>query len=175
MLPSGADARRRAWCAALQGRWHDEIPITASMGISIDTFDGNTLAVRAALAQNVNVHGSVFAGSLFSLASLCGWGLIYLQLLQHDGSGSIVFVDGRLRCLKPARADIVATATWSGSAEAALKELLSQGHCRINLSARVDSGAGTASEFSGEYAVRRERIPEPVPPEPGQPAPRSGQ
>jgi thioesterase domain-containing protein len=155
MQASATDAQHRAWCTALEARWHDEIPITASMGIAVDGYDGTTLCVRAALAQNINVHGSVFAGSLFSLASLCGWGLVYLQLLQHSTSGSIVFVDGHLRCLKPARDDIVATAAWSESAEAALHELHGRGRCRLTLWARVVSEGETVSEFSGEYAVRR--------------------
>lgn len=143
-----------AWCRALEARWHEEIPISAAMGIAVEAFDGAGLRVRAGLAPNVNVHGTVFAGSLFSLASLCGWGLVYLKLLERGQAASIVFVEGRLRCDQPARTDISAAAAWTSAAEWALAALSREGRCRIVLDVDVEAGGRIVSAFNGEYAVR---------------------
>jgi thioesterase domain-containing protein len=149
--PGGLDAA----CRALEARWHGEIPITAAMGISVAAFDGACLDVRAALGPNVNVHGTAFAGSLFSLAALCGWGLVHLQMQGSGLRGDIVLVDGRIRCLAPVRDDATASSRWTESAAAALATLAGTGRCRIELSVRVLCAGELAAEFSGQYAVRR--------------------
>lgn len=143
-----------ARCRALEARWHREIPISAEMGVEVAAFDGATLRVRAALAPNVNVHGTVFGGSLFSVAALCGWGQVHLQLVQRGLNASILFVGGSIRCLAPARDDIDAGCGWPAEAADALAALPDADRCRIRLQVIVDSGAARAAEFEGEYAVR---------------------
>jgi thioesterase domain-containing protein len=144
----------RALCRALEARWHNEIPISAAMGITVDGFDGTRLDLRAALAPNVNVHGTAFAGSLFSLASLCGWGLVHLQMQRRELAGAIVFVEGNIRCLKPVHDDVRARCVWSEAADAALATLATSGKARFRLPTRLHCGEDVAAEFSGEYAVR---------------------
>lgn len=139
---------------ALQARWHEEIPISAAMGISVAGFDGTGLDLRAALAPNVNVHGTAFAGSLFSLAALCGWGLLYLQMQRRELPGAIVFVEGRIRCLKPVRDDVSAHCAWADEAEAELATLAASRRGRVLLSTALHCGGETVAQFSGEYAVR---------------------
>jgi thioesterase domain-containing protein len=141
-------------CRALEARWHEEIPISAAMGVGVQAFDGERLRVQAALAPNVNVHGTVFAGSLFSVAALCGWGLVYLQLLEQHIDAAILFVDGRIRCLAPATADVTAQADWGATAAATLTALPERGRGRIVLDARVICQETLVAEFQGEYAVR---------------------
>jgi len=139
---------------ALQARWHEEIPISAAMGIAVESFDGARLEVRAALEPNVNVHGTAFAGSLFSLAALCGWGLVHLQLQRQGLGAAIVFVEGRIRCLKPVRDDVIARCAWGSAADEVLAGLPAARRGRFVLNTRLDCGADLAAEFSGEYAVR---------------------
>lgn len=149
-----------ALCRALEARWHREIPISAAMGIGVVGFEpaarpaDTVLTVRAALAPNVNVHGSAFAGSLFSAASLCGWGLVYLQLRRAGLEGSIVFVDGRIRCLKPVRGELLARCAWTDRAAAALAALPTDRRARIDLETRLTTEDALAATFQGEYAVR---------------------
>jgi thioesterase domain-containing protein len=143
-----------ALARALETRWHEEIPISAAMGIAVVDFDGTRLDVRAALAPNVNVHGTAFAGSLFSLAALCGWGLLHLQLQRRGLDSAIVFVEGRIRCLKPVRDDVTARSAWGDEADAVLRALPATGRGCFLLATRLDCGGEVAAEFSGEYAVR---------------------
>ncbi|AXR07947.1 bifunctional GNAT family N-acetyltransferase/hotdog fold thioesterase [Salinimonas sediminis] len=89
------------WCKELQDTWTDTIPITEHMGIKLHQYSGKTLETRASLNKNINVHGTMFAGSIFSLATLTGWGLIYLQLKERQLSGDIVLGDGNIHYHKP--------------------------------------------------------------------------
>lgn len=142
---------------ALESRWHAEIPISAIMGIAVDQFDGTTLVTRAALAPNTNVHGTAFAGSQFSLAALCGWGQVWLQLADRptDQDASIVFVEGHIRCLAPVATDMMARCTWSETAAAALADLATQDRTRVVLDVDLLANGRTAARFRGEYGVRR--------------------
>jgi len=139
---------------ALETRWHTEIPISATMGVRVHSFDGTTLETVAALAPNRNIHGTAFAGSQFSLASLCGWGQVWLQLEEAGLAGSIVFVQGAIQCVAPVRDAMVARCAWNETAAEALAALSSSGRARCHLDVRIESGDVIAAEFSGVYAVR---------------------
>ncbi|QPG05959.1 YiiD C-terminal domain-containing protein [Salinimonas marina] len=89
------------WCQELQNTWTDTIPITEHMGIKLHQYSGKTLETRASLNKNINVHGTMFAGSIFSLATLTGWGLLFLQLKERQLQGDIVLGDGDIHYHKP--------------------------------------------------------------------------
>ena len=92
---------RPAWCEALQTIWHREIPITEAMGIQIYQYTGRTFEVRAPLARNINVHQTMFAGSIYTLATLAGWGMIQLHLQEEGLTGGIVLADGHIEYKAP--------------------------------------------------------------------------
>jgi thioesterase domain-containing protein len=139
---------------ALETRWHTEIPISATMGVRVHRFDGTSLETVAALAPNLNVHGTAFAGSQFSLASLCGWGQVWLQLDAAGLEGSIVFVEGTIRCLAPVRDTMLARCAWNAAAAESLATLRGTGRARCHLDVWIESGAAPAAEFSGVYGIR---------------------
>ncbi|WP_137165738.1 bifunctional GNAT family N-acetyltransferase/hotdog fold thioesterase [Salinimonas lutimaris] len=89
------------WCKELQDTWTDTIPITEHMGIKLHQYSGRTLETRASLNKNINIHGTMFAGSIFSLATLTGWGMLYLQLKERQLGGDIVLGDGDIHYHKP--------------------------------------------------------------------------
>ena len=138
----------------LEARWHAEIPISETMGIRVHRFDGTTLETMAALAPNLNVHGTAFAGSQFSVAALCGWGQVHLQLASAGIEGSIVFVQGSIRCLAPVRDDMLARCVWTATAADALATVRQTGRTRVHLDVQVESFGAVAADFSGEYGVR---------------------
>jgi thioesterase domain-containing protein len=139
---------------ALEARWHAEIPISETMGIRVHRYDGTTLETAAALTPNVNIHGTAFAGSQFSVAALCGWGQVHLHLAAAGIEGSIVFVQGTIRCRAPVREDMLARCVWTDAAGEALEQLHSTGRARIHLDVQVESGGTIAADFSGEYGVK---------------------
>ena len=65
--------------AELQDIWYEKIPLSKSMELTISSFDGVQLVTQARLEPNVNVHGTAFAGSLYAIQALTGWGMMHLQ------------------------------------------------------------------------------------------------
>ncbi len=54
---------------------HNAIPLSDAMQFSIDHLDLDEIRVSAPLSPNINIHGTGFAGSLYSIAVLTGWAL----------------------------------------------------------------------------------------------------
>jgi GNAT superfamily N-acetyltransferase len=48
-----------------------------------------TNSTQASLNKNINLHGTMFAGSIFSLATLTGWGMIFLKLKEKGLDGKL--------------------------------------------------------------------------------------
>ena len=57
---------------ALQHKIHESIPLSEAMQFSIASLSRESILVTAPLAPNVNIHGTGFAGSIYSLAVLSG-------------------------------------------------------------------------------------------------------
>ncbi len=70
---------RGDWCAQLQQAWYQHIPLSEKMGVRIQQYTGQKFITTMPEAGNQNPHHTLFAGSLFSLATLTGWGLIWLS------------------------------------------------------------------------------------------------
>ncbi|HEY8520810.1 MAG TPA: YiiD C-terminal domain-containing protein [Gammaproteobacteria bacterium] len=141
-------------CAALQAAWRG-IPLAAAMGIEAAAFDGETLHVRAPLAANINVHGTAFAGSLFSVCVLAAWGRLWLALHRQGVTARIVVTDSRIDYRRPVTGYIECRSRLEPADERALlDELLAAGRATLPLDAVVPSERGPAVQFTGTYALR---------------------
>ena len=80
---AGTAADYLQWQRQLSDTWQQTIPLSQYMQLKISSFDGYRLNCSAPLAPNINLHQTMFAGSIYTLATLTGWGMLYLQLLAH--------------------------------------------------------------------------------------------
>lgn len=147
---------RPSWCQELQKTWHNEIPVSKAMAIKIFQYTGRSIELRAPLARNINVHGTMFAGSIYTLATLCGWGLIQLQQRERDVSGSIVLAEGSIQYLKPILQE--------PRAHVAMKDVsgtfapLEQGkNAHLSLEVQVLDGDELGAVFNGRYVILAKR------------------
>src|SRR5690606_33798775 len=69
---AGTGEQHQQWCKQLSQTWQDTIPLSQYMQLSLARFDGNELRCAAPLAPNVNLHQTMFAGSIYALATLTG-------------------------------------------------------------------------------------------------------
>ena len=142
-------------CRELQETWHREIPVSKSMDIHVSGFSRDRLEIRAALAPNVNVHGTAFAGSLYAIAALCGWGSTWLALKRRGIDGSIVIADARIRYARPVDGVLIAACMFDPEVQAqALQRLVDSGRTRFDLTCHIGEGEAPAATFEGRYAVR---------------------
>ncbi|HBK12633.1 MAG TPA: hypothetical protein DDZ32_07325 [Gammaproteobacteria bacterium] len=144
-------------CTDLQAIWYQQIPLSKAMDMRIVDFADNTLTCCASLAPNVNVHGTAFAGSLYAVQALTGWGMMHLQLQLHELDASIVIANGQIDYAKPVAEKIVVSCSFAGQ-EAAMDTLQKSGKGRFQLTSKVHlSDGSSAGSFSGLYAVRLNR------------------
>ncbi len=116
-----------------------QIPLARAMELRIRDYDGDHLAIAAPLAPNINDKGCAFGGSLVSLLTLAGWGLIVLKLRELDRACDVYVQDSAVRYLAPVWDDFTAQArlapgeSWDTFASA----LAARGRARLSVDCRV--------------------------------------
>jgi len=117
----------------------ERIPLTQTMQIELRDYDGETLALAAPLAPNVNDKGCAFGGSLASVATLAGWGLVALKLKALQIDCEIYVQDSTIRYLAPVWGEIVARAALAEgeSWDEFLAVLATRGRGRLRVECRV--------------------------------------
>ena len=123
----------------LQIELRERIPLTRAMQLTVEAFDGASLALAAPLAPNVNDKGCAFGGSLASLMTLAGWGLPHLALEAHGLDADVYVQDSAIRYIAPVWNDFRALATVAeGEAlDAFVASLRDKGKARLRVHCRV--------------------------------------
>ncbi|MEP7043875.1 MAG: YiiD C-terminal domain-containing protein [Dokdonella sp.] len=103
--PSSTDA-----CAALERELLADIPLARAMALSVSGYAAASLTLAAPLAPNVNDKGCAFGGSLASLMTLAGWGLLKLAVDARALDCDIYVQDSTVRYLAPVWQDFSAVA-----------------------------------------------------------------
>ena len=147
------------WCRELASLWSSGIPISQKMGLRIAAYDGQCFRLHANLADNINVHQTMFAGSIYGQCVLAGWGLVWLQLREAGLSGDIVLAKGTIEYRRPVTEAPEARVDRDGLPEA-LQPLRSGHSARFDLEVQLFSGDRLAVELVGRYVVRPARAPD---------------
>jgi thioesterase domain-containing protein len=154
----GAVQDFQALGAELQSTWHREIPLAGSIAIEVAGCSPHEITVRAPLAANRNLHGTVFAGSLFSVCVLAGWGMTWLALRQRNLDGTIVIASSRIQYRKAVTGDIVCSCRSAPDAmQAHVAQFEADGRAAVPLVCTIDVDGRTAVTFEGDYVVRRHK------------------
>ena len=90
----------------LQERIHSNIPLSGAMQFTIVELDSRSIRVRAPLQPNVNIHGTGFAGSIYSIAVLAGWALCTHIMEINQMAGDLVVAGAEIKYLSPITGDI---------------------------------------------------------------------
>ncbi len=139
--------------AALEAAYHGLIPISAHMGLSVTSWSGGTLMLRAPLANNINHQQSAFGGSLFSIAALAGWGLLQLKLNSVNIDANTVIADGDVSYRRPVFDDFECICTLPESYAAFEDTLKEKGKSALILAPEIMVNGEVAMTFSGRYVV----------------------
>jgi len=133
---------------------HAEIPLTRAMGVTVAHFDTTGLTLRAPLEPNINHKSTAFGGSLATLATLAGWGLLKL-VLREQSPVTVVIQESRVRYLLPVTHDFSATVLppAPGDIEKFLAQLKRHGVARIDLAATIPAGDRVAVHFEGRFVA----------------------
>ena len=123
---------------ALQNTIRESIPLSRAMDFSIDALDLDAIRVSAPLEPNINIHGTGFAGSIYSVAVLTGWALCthIMQELQIDAE--LVVGSADIRYLAPVRGNLECHCRCSEAERHAFREaVVSRGKGKLLLDIEV--------------------------------------
>lgn len=124
-----------------------DIPLARAMQLRVASWDEDRLRMSAPLAPNINDKGCAFGGSLTSLMTLVGWGLIVLRL-RALGRGCDIYVqDSVVRYMAPVWSDLIAEAQLAEgeSWDVFLTTLEQRGRARLRVVCRVPLDDGSAA------------------------------
>ena len=140
----------------LQETLHREIPLTKQMAIKVQEYTGQELLLHADLAPNINVHGTAFGGSLYSVCAIACWGFLHLKSLEADVPGEIVLGEGHIKYHRPLQEDILVRC--SPLDEIGLNHFITRlkekRKAALVLNATVEAGNERAVSFTGHYFSR---------------------
>ena len=137
---------------ALQTIWHDTIPLSKAMNLNIAHYDQKSLVTNCDPAFNQNLHHTMFAGSIYTLATLTGWGWVYMQLEHAKLKGDIVLAHATIDYLEPIKGPAYAI-TSVDQVKGKLTALTTGKKTRFTLSVNVMAGDKIAAVFNGVYVV----------------------
>jgi len=145
---------RESALEALRVYTRELVPL-AAMQVRVAQYDGSRLQMQAPLAVNMNDKRSAFGGSMTSLMTYAGWGLVTLQLHEAGLQADVFVADSAVRYRKPLYADLHAEAELAPEEawQPFLATLAQRGRARIQLQARIVSEGELMADLSGRYVA----------------------
>jgi thioesterase domain-containing protein len=139
----------------LEETLHEEVPLTRYMGLRLEEQDDRKLVVHASLSSNVNIHGTAFGGSLFSICAIACWGALHLSFTRAGVPAHSVLGKASIEYARPVRGDFEACCELPGDGSFEnFMERLGQGRrTPLELVAEVLENNRVAAIFRGTYSA----------------------
>jgi len=133
--------------------FHEKIPLTRAMGVQVLQWDSEALVLGAPLSLNFNHLGTAFGGSLTALATLCGYGVLWLEIGNTDAH--VVIRKSEMSFRHPVRHDLRAVCRRpSREAIAELEsDLKRKRKARITLGVELYDSDTLAATFEGVFVA----------------------
>jgi thioesterase domain-containing protein len=149
---------QQAAAQALVAFIHEGIPLAHAMALELGDYNGEHLTLATPLGPNVNDKGCAFGGSLVSLMTLTGWGLVELALRQRGEDCDLYVGESTVRYLSPVWGDFQARAQRAEEAnwDTFFATLSARGRARIAVTAEVPGENGKpAATLAAQFVAKR--------------------
>jgi thioesterase domain-containing protein len=146
---------------ALELFLHEMIPLAKAMGVGVEVSDDRALVLTAPKEQNKNSLNTAFGGSLVSLATLAGYGVVWELMRNEKGADKpvwhIVVKESRAAYRRPVIGDLRAICERPAQAAIAeFKEALARyGKAQLKLKAHVVEDGAVAVDVTAAFVVTR--------------------
>jgi thioesterase domain-containing protein len=134
--------------------FHQKIPITRAMGVRVESFDAEKFVITAPLEANHNHLGTAFGGSLSAIATLAGYGLLWLELGERDSH--IVVKSSAIQYRHPVRGEVRAVCKRLAPEELARfkAKFARTGKAGIELAVTIEDESGRVCvDFQGVFVA----------------------
>lgn len=121
---------------------HENIPLSEAMQFNIEALSDQSIIVNAPLSPNINIHGTGFAGSLYSLAALSAWSLATHLVKQSGLKADVVMARAEIRYRRPVQSEIRCHCECTlAASDSFIQHLSSKGRGRLALVVEVGEAA----------------------------------
>jgi thioesterase domain-containing protein len=145
--------------SVLEAHILEHIPLARAMQLAVPRYTGDTLEMIAPLAPNINDKGCAFGGSMASLLTLVGWGLIELGL-EAEGLACDIYVgDSQIRYLTPVWGELrgVARFAEAGALAPLIAAVRRAGKGRAGVVCEIAGDAGPAATLTARFVAKLRR------------------
>lgn len=136
----------------LQQTIRASIPLSEAMQFSIIELNPRNILVQAPLEPNVNIHGTGFAGSIYSLAVLTGWALSTHIMALKQMQGDLVVAKAEISYRAPLT-DSIQCRTQVSEEDCAAFQLSFESKGTAKLALKVEIGASGNAVLRATYAA----------------------
>ena len=133
--------------------FHREIPLTRAMGVRVSADESGAFVVTAPVALNYNHLHTAFGGSINAVATLAGYGFLWMQLREE--AAHVVIAESSIRFLHPVRESMRAICANPDAQQLAefRSTLRARGKAKIALHVKVDDDGRPAAEFKAKFVA----------------------
>lgn len=133
----------------------NDIQLARHLGVRAVRHDGRSLLLTAPISANLNDKTTAFAGSLYSVCTLSGWGLLSLILKEAGIKADVAIYKSDINYYKPVRQDIqcLCALPTTETVEQLLAALHANNKAKIQLTAEIQENGTKTVEFNGKYVV----------------------
>lgn len=139
----------------LQQYIHQQIPITASMGVKVLQATTKQVELSAPLAANINHRETVFGGSAAAIATLAAWTLVLVRMRAEQLKGRLVISRNSMEYQQPITSNFTATATFEDldSWTKFVAGLNRKGRGRVKAQSRLWLANQQVAHFNGQFVA----------------------
>jgi len=94
-----------------------EIPLCEFMKLEVTSLETQSIITAAPLEPNRNMHGTGFAGALYSLAVATGWSLVHNRLSLANADSLLVVKEATIHYRRPVTGDIELRSSFKNEME----------------------------------------------------------
>lgn len=146
-----------AAAARLQSDILQHIPLARAMDLAVTRYTGVELEMTAPLAPNINDKGCAFGGSMASLLTLAGWGLIELFLRGEGLDCDLYIGDSQLRYSEPVWGELrgVARLSEAGALQSLAASVRERGKGHADVVCEIAGEQRVAATLTARFFAKR--------------------
>ncbi len=136
---------------------HEHIPLSRSMGVSVQAADANGVILSAPLAPNINHRETVFGGSASSIAILAAWSVVHFGLRREGLDSRVVIRKNTMTYDRPMAGTFTATCSAPNTAawQRFIATLKRRKIARIKLVTVLEYEGEITGRLEGEFVAIR--------------------
>lgn len=133
---------------------HEHIPLSQAMDVTTVAASADAVVLEAPLGPNVNVHGTMFGGSLATLGLLAAWSVMHLRLEAEGIANQLVIQRTDMEYLLPVAGCVRASAQIDDDGWSSFRHMMDRrGRGRLTVIAELLHEGQVAARLTGEFVA----------------------